>query len=337
MVALAQTNIQSVNLDFICVGERMRPSDDEAVFVLAADIEARGLLSPIAVRETANGMYRLIYGHHRLLAWRHLANKSEGYIEIPAIVWSSRVPDWQIQLAEISENLCRKELTPAERTAHTLRAAAIYKRQGLVVTSQQIASESGKRGGRGNTAQRVGTSCPNPLSKPTIAEKLSSELGIARKTAQRRLRGAALDAGMDVTLETATPEELEQLAECARKQTKNKPPKIEKAKKKITSSMLDDLIVNFRRADEALLLAFIKADRQDDTLAKMKISNAFRHAKSERSKILKSHIYAGYGAWGHLSRTSGELQQDTEKDPMIHVKNRADEIIRMAEEKAKKL
>jgi hypothetical protein len=208
-------DVTGIALSQITVGARKRPLDPSTVERLKADILAQGLLQPIGVRATTGkrgGPYQLIYGHHRYTAFCQLGDKYDG---IPAVIFPPDTPDWQIELAEITENFVRRELTPNERDEHTLRAAVIYKRNKLVITADEKKAENGASGGRGNVGGKstvtVGHSA---LSKQTVTEKLSNDLGINKKTAHRRVAKAAKGAGMSgVTLEKATADELEKLAD----------------------------------------------------------------------------------------------------------------------------
>jgi len=71
-------NVQTIALDRIDVGRRLRASRADTVAELAESIRAAGLIHPITVYETDSG-YRLVAGLHRLEACRAL-----GWAEIPA-------------------------------------------------------------------------------------------------------------------------------------------------------------------------------------------------------------------------------------------------------------
>lgn len=233
-------DITGVFLTQINVGARKRPLNDAVVQTLVEDIKKQGLLQPIGVRASKGnrgGPFTLIYGQHRLEAYRKIFETDPRADSIPAIVYPSDTPDWQIEIAEISENLCRKELTTEERDSHTLLLAAALKRYGLVAPSDQKKVEAGKAGGvasgkaRG-LARSTGTSGPSastkaaisvdPVgSKPTVAQALSDKLGVDKKTVQRRFNRAAEAAGAtDATLETATADQLDDIAQKATKATK---------------------------------------------------------------------------------------------------------------------
>lgn len=97
-----------------------RARTDEAVAALAESIEQTGLINPIRVRlrDLADG-YEVVAGSHRLQAIDAL-----GWHEVPCIVVDD--DDLHAELAMIDENLCRAELTPADRAQQTARRKAIY-------------------------------------------------------------------------------------------------------------------------------------------------------------------------------------------------------------------
>lgn len=82
--------------------------DEEALQELMNSIEELGLLSPIKVRATDNGRYKIIYGNRRYKACKTLDRKS-----IPCIV-STVTDDLEIYLEQIAENLTREGFSPIE-------------------------------------------------------------------------------------------------------------------------------------------------------------------------------------------------------------------------------
>ena len=104
-----------------------RAADDEAaVKALAVSIAENGLLSPITVRplQVSRGGrmvdgFEIVAGHHRVKAFRRLGRET-----IPAFV--VELDALRAELALIDENLCRNDLTPAERAAATARRKHIY-------------------------------------------------------------------------------------------------------------------------------------------------------------------------------------------------------------------
>ncbi|MBO7748118.1 ParB/RepB/Spo0J family partition protein, partial [Paenibacillus sp. MWE-103] len=82
--------------------------DQEALEELMRSIEELGLLSPIKVRSTPDGRYKIIYGNRRYKACKML-NKAA----IPCIV-STATDEMDIYLEQIAENLTREGFSPIE-------------------------------------------------------------------------------------------------------------------------------------------------------------------------------------------------------------------------------
>ncbi|TVY11785.1 ParB/RepB/Spo0J family partition protein [Paenibacillus cremeus] len=82
--------------------------DEESLQELMQSIEEIGLLSPIKVRTTPNGRYKIIYGNRR-----YKACKTLGRPTIPCIV-SAVTDELEIYLEQIAENLTRAGFTPIE-------------------------------------------------------------------------------------------------------------------------------------------------------------------------------------------------------------------------------
>ncbi|MBW7456441.1 ParB/RepB/Spo0J family partition protein, partial [Paenibacillus sepulcri] len=82
--------------------------DEEALQELMRSIEELGLLSPIKVRTTNDGRYKIIYGNRRYKACQTL-----NLAAIPCIV-STVTDEMEIYLEQIAENLTRKGFSPIE-------------------------------------------------------------------------------------------------------------------------------------------------------------------------------------------------------------------------------
>jgi len=109
--------MKNIPIASIKVKNRLRPLNAEKVAELAESIAQVGLLQPIGVRPDGT----LVYGYHRLEACKRL-----GWTEIPAVIVDG--DDLRAELAEISENLIRNELTLLERAEHLARMRAVYER-----------------------------------------------------------------------------------------------------------------------------------------------------------------------------------------------------------------
>lgn len=92
----------------IKVGARIHHFDEGRVLSLADDIEARGLETPIQLRELPDGSLHLVAGRHRLAAVTLL-----GWEVVSATV--KNMSDEQAICAEIEENQQRGSLTVLER------------------------------------------------------------------------------------------------------------------------------------------------------------------------------------------------------------------------------
>jgi ParB-like chromosome segregation protein Spo0J len=115
-------NNQLISLNDIIVGDRLRPVDQSRVDSLTESIGKIGMKTPITVLPVPGSnppKYRLVAGNHRFEAQRQLGR---GHVDAIIMIGN----DKQAQLWEIDENLCRNELTPAERAAHVARRKAIY-------------------------------------------------------------------------------------------------------------------------------------------------------------------------------------------------------------------
>ncbi|MEW9702176.1 ParB/RepB/Spo0J family partition protein [Paenibacillus sp. SI8] len=82
--------------------------DEEALHELMKSIEEIGLLSPIKVRTTNDGRYKIIYGNRRYKACMMLGRPT-----IPCIV-STVTDEMEIYLEQVAENLTREGFSPIE-------------------------------------------------------------------------------------------------------------------------------------------------------------------------------------------------------------------------------
>ncbi|NOU97713.1 ParB/RepB/Spo0J family partition protein [Paenibacillus sp. LMG 31456] len=82
--------------------------DEDSLQELMNSIEELGLLSPIKVRTTPDGRYKIIYGNRRYKACKTLARPT-----IPCIV-STVTDELEIYLEQIAENLTREGFSPIE-------------------------------------------------------------------------------------------------------------------------------------------------------------------------------------------------------------------------------
>lgn len=104
---LARRLLPTADVD---VGARLRPVDPSYVQFLARSLDEQGLQHPIVVRPSEQGRWRLVAGAHRLAAAKAL-----GWDEISAEIRDDLKNDDEARLAEIAENLMRRELSALDR------------------------------------------------------------------------------------------------------------------------------------------------------------------------------------------------------------------------------
>lgn len=118
---------QRVDLSTLLASDHPRPLITADVDKLASSIRDLGLIQPITVKPhtvTIGGLsapgFQIVAGHHRVAACRAL-----GWTEIDALVVESS-GHLQAELIEIDENLCRSELTAAQRSKAVKRRKEIW-------------------------------------------------------------------------------------------------------------------------------------------------------------------------------------------------------------------
>jgi N6-adenosine-specific RNA methylase IME4 len=118
--------VVDIDLQLCYSSPRARAVDPAVVAALSASIAECGLLMPITVRKVQKSRagqmidaYEVVAGAHRVKAFRQLGSKT-----IPAIVLD--VDDLHAELMPIDENLCRNDLSPAERASAVARRKAIH-------------------------------------------------------------------------------------------------------------------------------------------------------------------------------------------------------------------
>ena len=116
----------NIPLELLVPAEYARPISEPAIESLMHSIERLGLLQPIIVVATKINRgalcdgWRIVAGHHRAEAHRRLGRTS---IEANVMAQTSYL---EMELIEIDENLCRAELTTAQRAAAIKRRKQIW-------------------------------------------------------------------------------------------------------------------------------------------------------------------------------------------------------------------
>jgi hypothetical protein len=112
-------SIVNIPINGVGIGGRLRGLDGRRLKVITKSIAEIGLRTPISVIKDEAGSYILVTGLHRLEACRKL-----DHTEIAAIVID--MDDVSRELWEVDENLCRIELTTAQKSAHLKRRKELF-------------------------------------------------------------------------------------------------------------------------------------------------------------------------------------------------------------------
>jgi len=178
----------NIPLERIASADYARALSEETVQSLMHSIQRLGLLQPIIVMEAKvnRGVlcdgWRIVAGHHRVEAYRRLGRK-----EIEATVMES-VSYLETELIEIDENLCRAELTAAQR------AAAIMRRK-------QIWEALNPNTGSNRASIQAGPGQPKQFASETAAITGEPKSSINRHLARANALGDDLDAVAGTSLD----------------------------------------------------------------------------------------------------------------------------------------
>jgi ParB family transcriptional regulator, chromosome partitioning protein len=175
--------------------DRLRALNPDKVAEIADSMSRQGQLHPIVTRVAVNrDRYVLVVGRHRLEAAKQL-----GWKKIRATSYGEMTDDAAL-LAEVDENLCRSELSSAERAAHIAMRKEIYER---LHPETKHGAAPGKAGGGKEakdaklapfaeaTAKATGQSARKVQRDAHRAEVLGAEL-IAK------IKGTCLDKGVEL-------------------------------------------------------------------------------------------------------------------------------------------
>jgi len=110
---------RTVALDQIDASDRLREIDEDWAQVIAASIEEVGQLEPLVIRPKADGTFKLVAGGHRYRALEIIEAQT-------AECMLRDFDDAEAELAEIDENLMRRDLNALDRARHLYRRKAIY-------------------------------------------------------------------------------------------------------------------------------------------------------------------------------------------------------------------
>jgi len=191
----------NIPLELLVPAEYARPLSEPAIESLMHSIERLGLLQPIIVVATKVNRgalcdgWRIVAGHHRAEAHRRLGRES---IEANVMAKTSYL---EMELIEIDENLCRAELTPAQRAVAIKRRKQIWEAL-HPESSGTNCSDTDRISSRG----RVGEGRPQQFASETAAVSGQSKQDINRHLARAdalgddlaAIAGTTLDKGVEI-------------------------------------------------------------------------------------------------------------------------------------------
>ena len=188
-----------VELALIDDRERLRPVDTDWAQILAASIGERGLDTPVQLGEPdIGGRYRLVAGAHRVAAFRLLGRTS-----IPAVIVHG--DELMLRLAEIDENLMRRELTELDRAIFLLERKRVYE------ALHPETTHGGKRASKKSKSTNVST-WSERFTAASAAKLACNERGIQRTIRRAEKLPPDVRALLQSTRSADIGRELDQLA-----------------------------------------------------------------------------------------------------------------------------
>ena len=167
-----------------------RPLNQTAIRSIAESFQSTGQISPIVVKKdhpmigVPEDRYMLISGNHRLSAAESL-----GWATIKASVVDKETHPIHLELIEVDENLCRAELTPAEK------AMAVKKRK---ILWDSLREQQGNSGTQSSTIR--GPGMPQGFATSTAAA-----IGMSKQKVNDYLRIADQFPGCQVFFDVSSP------------------------------------------------------------------------------------------------------------------------------------
>ncbi|NLS02302.1 ParB N-terminal domain-containing protein [Rhizobium sp. P32RR-XVIII] len=215
------------DIDTIEIGSRLRLADQAKVDALKPSFQQIGQQTPITVQGAeADAMVRLSAGLHRLETARQLGWKK-------VLCFHQSFDDLDRELWEIDENLCRSELTPADRALFIARRKEIYLEkhpetaQGVAGGKARQNSASDKLSFAAQTAEATGRDQRTVQRDASRGEKIAD-------MALHRVRGTRLDNGAFLDRLKQIPEDKQILyVEAALDEEKRKAADVKENRRKL--------------------------------------------------------------------------------------------------------
>ena len=280
-------HIIEVPLQSLRASEQPRPLITADVDRMAASLREVGLISPIRIRKAGDG-WQIVAGHHRVAAARAI-----GWESINAIVTEAG-ENLQAELIEIDENLCRSELSPAQRTAAIKRRKQIWEALHPVEmggttcpTHPETDSMGRKKSPQQEKAFAADTAAVSGESKRDVNRHLARAEAIGDDI--ERVAGTSLDKGVELDALAKLPEperkELIDRAEAGEKVSARNPKQPKQAKQPEP-----ELEEYFGPSDEEIAEAEAHARESVDALMKLAESDDALAAAIEENIRLRAQI-----------------------------------------------
>jgi hypothetical protein len=209
--------VRLIGIADIHVGDRLRGLNADEVNKIAESMASVGQLAPIIIRRSQKSgegtdlKYVLVAGLHRLkaavkLGWERI--QAREFVATGAMAWEQLTVVGADELIEIDENLCRADLSPAERADHIGRRKAIYERANP--TTKHGAAPGKAGGGKKAKGTKLG-SFAAATAKATGQSKTKIKRDAHRAKVLDRLldkiNGTSLDKGAELDALCRLPEE----------------------------------------------------------------------------------------------------------------------------------
>ncbi len=188
-----------------------RPTIPETVNALAESMRVSGLINPVIVKRAViyDGSimcegFKVIAGNHRVSAARAL-----GWDQIEAFVVDGD-GSLEAELIEIDENLCRAELSAAQRASAIARRKEVWE-----ALHHESATNCRGLGGRGNTEFASETAAAGGENVRAVQRHVARAAALGPDL--QAVIGTSLDKGVELdALKDMEPEERRELIERAR-------------------------------------------------------------------------------------------------------------------------
>lgn len=253
----------------IIVPERLRPVDSDWVAEIAASIAARGQIEPITIRPSGEDLI-LVAGAHRHAACDLLGRPVDAVVD--------EMDELAARLAEIDENLIRRELSAIDRAVFLAERKAIWdelhpERRGRPAKGKEKTAMSAVFSFASEAAARTGLSQRTIWGAVSLAKAFSAaEIDLIRRSA------LADNAAELEKLRKATPDARRIFFAALREDPKARIGKVISAKAETDpTAAMHRLLDGFNRLNDRQKRAFLQAALQvDEAEARALVDSAAR-------------------------------------------------------------